>query len=73
MVMGWVGKEPELTEAPEVEVFFKAKATKFVFLEAAKSGGIGTNQRYPVNLMLHNLLPQTHVIKNGCLNGTLGY
>jgi len=61
-VMGGLGEEPELTEASAVEAFFKTRAPEFVFLVAGKSGGIGANQQYPAELMLHNLLVQNHVI-----------
>jgi len=55
-------EEPDLTNASEVDTFFKQTNPEFVFLVAGKSGGIGANQKYPAELMRHNLLLECHVI-----------
>ena len=52
----------ELTDASAVEGFFAATRPEYVFLAAAKVGGIGANSRRPVDFLRENLLLQTHVI-----------
>jgi GDP-L-fucose synthase len=52
----------ELTDANAVEGFFAASRPEYVFLAAAKVGGIGANSRQPVDFLRENLLLQTHVI-----------
>jgi GDP-L-fucose synthase len=54
--------ELELTDAAGVEAFFSAERPEYVFLAAAKVGGIQANSRYPVDFLRENLLLQTHVI-----------
>jgi GDP-L-fucose synthase len=57
-------REPPLTDATEVDRFFKKSGPEYVFLVAGKSGGIGANQKYPADLMLDNLLTEAHVIQS---------
>lgn len=52
----------DLTRADDVQHFFRTESPEFVFLTAGKSGGIRANQMSPADLMLDNLLVQTHVI-----------
>jgi GDP-L-fucose synthase len=54
--------ELDLTDAVAVEGFFSAERPEYVFLAAAKVGGIQANSRYPVDFLRENLLLQTHVI-----------
>jgi GDP-L-fucose synthase len=54
--------ELELRDAPAVERFFTAERPEFVFLAAAKVGGIAANDTYPADFIRDNLLVQTHVI-----------
>lgn len=54
--------ELELTDAASVETFFSSERPEYVFLAAAKVGGIQANSRYPVDFLRENLLLQTHVI-----------
>jgi GDP-L-fucose synthase len=54
--------ELELTDAASVEAFFAAERPQYVFLAAAKVGGIQANSRYPADFLCENLLLQTHVI-----------
>lgn len=68
-VIGDAGEEPELTDPLKVAAFFRDTAPEYVFLTAGKSGGIEANRRYPAELMLHNLLVQTHVIHSAYLSG----
>jgi GDP-L-fucose synthase len=52
----------DLTDAKAVEGFFAASQPEYVFVAAAKVGGIGANSRRPVDFLRENLLLQTHVI-----------
>ncbi|MFB2936489.1 GDP-L-fucose synthase family protein [Aerosakkonemataceae cyanobacterium BLCC-F154] len=63
-IVGIPPEEPELTNALAVEKFFAENAPEYVFLAAGKSGGIQANQKYPAELMLDNLLVETHIINN---------
>jgi GDP-L-fucose synthase len=53
---------PDLTDAASVEGFFARTKPAHVFVAAGRSGGISANQKYPADLMLHNLQVITHVI-----------
>jgi GDP-L-fucose synthase len=52
----------DLTSAPAVETFFARHRPEFVYLAAAKVGGIEANRSQPVPFLRENLLIQTHVI-----------
>lgn len=54
--------EPCLSDAAEVEAFFRRETPEYVFLTAGKSGGITANQKYPAEFMLDNLLIECLVI-----------
>jgi len=60
----------DLTDAQGVNCFFKVKKPEYVFLAAAKVGGIGYNKEYPADFIRENLQIQTNVIdaahRNGC-------
>jgi GDP-L-fucose synthase len=62
--------ELELTNQFEVDCFFQHHQPEYVFLAAAKVGGIGFNKTYPADFIRDNLQIQTNVIdasyKNGC-------
>lgn len=62
-------KELDLTNAAEVEAFFKQESPEYVFLAAAKVGGILANYRYPADFIYKNLMLQTHVIHQSFLHG----
>jgi len=61
-LVGTDGEGPDPTEARQVESFFSSAKPDYVFLVAGESGGIGTNQKYPADLMLNNLLTQCHIL-----------
>ena len=61
-LIGKSGKEPELTDAAQVDDFFARTVPEYVFLAAGKSGGIGANQKYPAELIRDNLLLECYVI-----------
>jgi GDP-L-fucose synthase len=63
-------KEVDLREQAETYAWFESNKPEYVFLAAAKVGGIGFNKTYPADFVRDNLLIQTNVIdaayKNGC-------
>jgi GDP-L-fucose synthase len=63
-ILGRQGSGPQLTDARAVEAFFAQATPEYVFLVGGKSGGIGSNQKLPAELMLDNLLVDCHVIEN---------
>lgn len=54
--------ELDLTEQAAVDAFFAAERPEYVFLAAAKVGGILANDTYPAEFIRDNLAIQTHVI-----------
>ena len=54
--------ELDLTDAEATQRFFEAERPEFVFLAAAKVGGIAANQRLPAEFIHDNLAIQTSVI-----------
>jgi GDP-L-fucose synthase len=62
-------QELELTDRVAVERFFADERPEYVFLAAAKVGGILANNTYPGDFIRENLLIQTHVIDAACRHG----
>ncbi|MDA8254204.1 MAG: GDP-L-fucose synthase [Betaproteobacteria bacterium] len=54
--------ELDLTSQAAVEAFFAAEKPDYVFLAAAKVGGIHANNEYPAEFIRDNLSIQTHII-----------
>lgn len=54
--------ELDLTDAQATRRFFDEEKPEYVFLAAARVGGIAANNRYPADFIRDNLLIQTHVI-----------
>lgn len=54
--------ELDLTDQPAVERFFQAEKPEFVFLAAARVGGIQANRTRPAEFIYENLAIQTNVI-----------
>ena len=54
--------ELDLTDAAQVDAFFESTRPEYVFLAAAKVGGIVANNTYPAEFIRDNLAIQTHVI-----------
>lgn len=52
----------DLTRQADVERFFQAERPQYVFLAAAKVGGIHANDSYPAQFIRDNLAIQTNVI-----------
>ena len=54
----------DLTNSDAVADFFATEKPRYVFLAAAKVGGILANDTYPVEFLLQNLKIQNNVIEN---------
>src|SRR3972149_6435973 len=54
--------ELDLTQRAAVDRFFNQERPEYVFLAAAKVGGIWANSRYPADFIRENLLIQANVI-----------
>jgi len=61
-VIGRTHAELDLMDARATEAFFEAERPKYVFLAAAKVGGIVANNTYPADFIRDNLAIQTHTI-----------
>jgi len=61
--------ELDLTDAAAVSRFFAAERPEYVFLAAAKVGGILANSKYPAEFIFQNLSIQTNVIENAYRTG----
>ena len=61
--------ELDLTNQVAVKQFFEAEKPEYVFLAAAKVGGIHANNTYPAEFIYENLAIQTNVIHQSYLNG----
>ena len=61
--------ELDLTNQQAVAVFFKEEKPEYVFLAAAKVGGIGANSMYRGQFIYENLMIQNNVIHQAYLNG----
>ncbi len=55
-------EELDLTDQPAVAAFFASERPEYVFLAAARVGGIHANQTYPAEFLYENLAIQTNVI-----------
>lgn len=56
-------KELDLTNQEAVRTFFEQEKPEYVFLAAAKVGGIHANNTYPADFIYDNLMIQNNVIK----------
>jgi GDP-L-fucose synthase len=54
--------ELDLTRQAEVEAFFKREKPEYVFLAAARVGGILANNTYPAQFIYENLLIESNII-----------
>src|SRR6266853_1852502 len=61
--------ELDLTKQSEVREFFSREHPEYVFLAAAKVGGILANSTYPAEFIYQNLLIQTNVIHEAYRTG----
>lgn len=61
--------ELDLLEQAAVRKFFDAEKPEYVFLAAAKVGGIHANNTYPAEFIYENIQIQTNVIHSSYLSG----
>ena len=61
-------KELDLTNADKVKSFFEVENPEYVFLAAAKVGGILANNTYPADFIYQNLQIQNNIIHNSYLS-----
>lgn len=57
-------KELDLTKQIYAENFFKENEPEYVFMAAAKVGGIKANSEYPVDFLIDNLQIQNNIFQN---------
>jgi len=62
-------RELDLRDAAAVEAFFAAERPEYVFLAAAKVGGILANATYPAEFLRDNLAIELNVIHSAHLHG----
>ena len=62
-------KELDLRDAAQVQSFFESEKPEYVFLAAAKVGGIVANNTYRADFIYDNLMIQNNVIHHSYLNG----
>lgn len=62
-------KELDLTSQPDVNTFFEREKPEYVFLGAAKVGGIGANSASPADFMWENMMIEMNVIHAAWKNG----
>ena len=68
-IIGKTHKELDLTSQALVDEFFRAEKPEYVFLAAAKVGGIAANASYPADFIMENELIQCNIIKSSWENG----
>jgi len=62
-------QELDLEIQRDVEDFFEKEQPEYVFLAAAKVGGIYANNTYPADFIYNNLIIQTNVLHSAYLHG----
>ena len=62
-------EELDLTDTIAVKQFFMKEKPEYVFLAAAKVGGIGGNSDYPADFIYQNLMIQSNVIHSAYISG----
>ena len=62
-------KELDLTDQVAVNAFFEAEKPEYVFLAAARVGGIKANSDAPADFMYENMMLEMNVIHAAWLNG----
>lgn len=68
-LIGRSSKELDLRDQTAVEDFFKSERPEFVFLAAAKVGGILANSSYKGEFLYDNLMIQSNVIHQAYMHG----
>jgi GDP-L-fucose synthase len=68
-LLGRTRRELDLLDAAAVRKFFAEEKPEYVFIAAAKVGGILANQNQPAEFLLENLKIQNNLIENARLAG----
>jgi GDP-L-fucose synthase len=68
-LIGRTKKELNLTSQKDVALFFKNEKPDYVFVTAAKVGGILANSTYKAQFIYENLMIQSNIIHHAYLNG----
>jgi len=68
-IIGRTSKELDLTSQSQVADFFAREKPDYVFLAAAKVGGIQANNTYRAEFIYKNLMIQTNIIHQSWVNG----
>ena len=63
----------DLTDQNAVKMFFMMEQPEYVFLAAAKVGGIGGNSDYPADFIYENLMIQSNIISSAAMVGVKKY
>lgn len=61
--------EIDLLDTQKVNKFFQSNKPDYVFLAAAKVGGINANNTYPADFIFQNITIQNNIIHNSYLSG----
>src|SRR6478672_11541615 len=61
--------ELDLCDGPAVDAFFASERPEYVFLAAAKVGGVLANSAFPAEFLYENLVVQTNVIHSAYRHG----
>ena len=68
-IIAKTSKELDLRNQAQVNTFFETEKPEYVFLAAAKVGGIVANNTYRAEFMYDNLMIQSNVIHQSYING----
>ncbi len=68
-LIGKTHSELDLLNTAAVEKFFAAEKPEYVFIAAARVGGILANDKYPANFLFENLQIQNNLIHNAKMSG----
>lgn len=67
-IIGKTRKELDLTRQADVELFFEREKPDYVFLAAARVGGIGANIKAPAEFLMDNLQIQCNILTSAFKN-----
>ncbi len=68
-IVGKTSEELNLMRQLDVENFFEEEKPEYVFLAAAKVGGIYANNSYPADFIYNNLMIEANIIHSAYKNG----
>ena len=68
-IIGRTRRELDLERQAPVESFFREQRPEYVFLAAAKVGGIWANNNLPANFIYSNIVVQTNIIHSAYRSG----